>query len=65
MLEHFHRVLNGYPEKRAIGYFRKFIVRYARLHPNRKQVTMTLMKAESRAAVEAGINALYTDGEAH
>lgn len=65
MLEHFHRVLNGYPEKRAIGYFRKFVVRYARLHPSRKQVTTTLMKAESRAAVEAGIDALYADGEAH
>lgn len=63
MLEHFHRVLNGYPEKRAIGYFRKFVVRYARLHPNRKQVTITLMKAETRAAVEAGIDALYCGDE--
>lgn len=64
MLEHFHRVLNGYPEKRAIGYFRKFVVRYARLHPNRKQVTITLMAAETRAAVEAGIDALYGGDEA-
>jgi tRNA-dihydrouridine synthase B len=61
MLEHFHRVLQGHPEKRAIGYFRKFMIRYARLHPNRKQVTITLMKAETRAAVEAGIDALYGD----
>ncbi len=64
MLEHFHRVLSGYPEKRAIGYFRKFMIRYARLHPKRKQVTITLMKAETRAAVEAGIEALYGDGAA-
>jgi tRNA-dihydrouridine synthase B len=64
MLEHFHRVLQGHPEKRAIGYFRKFMIRYARLHPNRKQVTITLMKAETRAAVEAGIDALYGDGHA-
>ncbi len=64
ILEHFHRVVCGYSEKRAIGYFRKFIVRYARLHPHRKQVTITLMKAETRAAVEAGIDALYGDGSA-
>lgn len=62
MLEHFHRVLCGHPEKRAIGYFRKFMIRYARLHPKRKQVVMTLMQAESRAAVEAGIETLYDDG---
>ena len=61
VLEHFHRVLNGYPQKRAIGYFRKFVVHYARRHPKRKQVTMTLMKAQTRAAVEAGIDALYGD----
>jgi tRNA-dihydrouridine synthase B len=64
MLEHFHRVLCGYPEKRAIGYFRKFMIRYARLHPKRKQVTITLMKAETRAAVEAGIDALYRESHA-
>ncbi|UCD53128.1 MAG: tRNA-dihydrouridine synthase [Phycisphaerales bacterium] len=59
MLEHFHRILQGYPEKKAVGYFRKFVVGYARRHPERKRVLLTLMKAETRAEVEAGIDAWY------
>ena len=57
MLDHFHRVLKAYPEKKAVGYFRKFVVGYARRHPRRKQVLLTLMKAKTRAEVEAGIDA--------
>jgi tRNA-dihydrouridine synthase len=59
MLEHFHRILQGYPEKKAVGYFRKFVVGYARRHPQRKQVLLTLMKARTRAEVEAGIDTWY------
>jgi len=61
MLEHFHRICQGYPEKKAVGYFRKFVVRYARRHPNRKQVLLTLMQAKTRAEVEAGIDTWYHD----
>ncbi len=59
MLEHLDRVTSGYPEHRAVGYFRKFIVGYARRHPKRRHVLQTLMKAKTRQEVEAGIDAWY------
>ncbi len=61
LLEHLGRVTDGYPEHRAIGYFRKFLVFYARRHPKRRHVLATLMKTRTRAEVEAGINAWYGD----
>ena len=60
MLEHLDRVCQGYPEVWATGYFRKFMLHYVRRHPKRKQVQLALMKARTRAEVEAGINAWYT-----
>jgi nifR3 family TIM-barrel protein len=59
MLEHLDRVLQGYPEKWGIGYFRKFMIYYVRRHPKRKLVMQTLIRAKTRAEVEAGINAWY------
>lgn len=64
MLEHFDRVLNGHPEYRAVGYFRKFVVHYARRHPKRKHVLQTLLKARSRREVEAGIDLWYAAEDA-
>ncbi len=61
MLEHLDRVLQGYPERRGVHYFRKFAVHYAHRHPKRKHVTLTLIKANTRREVEAGINAWYAD----
>ena len=61
MLEHFRRICQSYAEKRAVGYFRKFVVGYARRHPKRKQVLLGLMKAKTRAEVEAGIAAWCQD----
>ena len=58
-LEHLDRVVQGHPEHRAIGYFRKFLVFYARRHPKRRQMLGMLMKAKTRSEVEAGINAWY------
>jgi len=52
-------VTEGYLESRAIGYFRKFLVFYARRHPKRRHVLAALMKARTREQVEAGINAWY------
>ena len=74
MLEHLDRIL-GSPNAKSrvrgssqrsseawgIGYFRKFMIHYARRHPKRKQVVLTLIKARTRAEVEAGINAWYND----
>jgi nifR3 family TIM-barrel protein len=65
MLEHLDRVLRGYPEKWGIGYFRKFMIYYVRRHPKRKQVVLTLIKAKTRAEVEAGINAWYNEEAWH
>ncbi len=72
MLEHLDRILGspnaksrvrgsrgGHPEKWGIGYFRKFMLHYVRRHPKRKQVVQTLIKAKTRAEVEAGIDAWY------
>ncbi len=61
MLDHFHTILEGYQEKRAVGYFRKFLVRYARRHPQRKQVLAELMQAMTQSDVEAGIKKHYTE----
>jgi len=60
MLEHFGLNQQSYPEKDAVRRFRKFIVGYARRHPERKAAQMSLMKAKTRAEVEAGIDAWYT-----
>ncbi len=61
ILEHFHRVLEGHHEKKAIGYFRKFMVNYARRHPKRKKLLIDFMLAADRAAVEAVIDTWYVD----
>ena len=61
MLEHLQGTLQGYPEQLGVGHFRKFAVGYARRHPKRKQVVVTLLKAKTRAEVEAAINIWYKD----
>ena len=61
MLEHLDSILRHYPEAKGVGYFRKFVARYVRRHPRRKQVQMTLMAARTRAEVEAGIDAWYRE----
>ena len=61
ILEHFSRICQDYPERKAVGYFRKFVAGYARLHPQRKGVLLVLMKAKTPAQVETGIDACYQD----
>jgi nifR3 family TIM-barrel protein len=63
MLEHLDLVAGGYHEHRAVGFFRKFIVGYAKRHPKRKHVLQTLLKAKTRQEVEAGIDAWYAGDE--
>jgi tRNA-dihydrouridine synthase B len=60
MLEHFSLIRQSYAEKDAVRRFRKFIVGYARRHPERKAAQQSLMKAKTRAEVESGIDAWYT-----
>lgn len=64
MLEHLDRVVLGHPEHRAIGYFRKFLVYYARRHPKRRHMLGALMKAKTRGEVEAGIKEWYSGASA-
>ena len=61
MLEHFERVLDSYPEKKAVGNFRKFAVAYARRHPRRKPTVLAIMKGKARAEVETAINVWFTE----
>jgi nifR3 family TIM-barrel protein len=62
LLEHLAQVMDGYAEQRAVGYFRKFLVSYARRHPKRRHVLQTLLHATSRKEVEAGIETWYGGG---
>ncbi len=64
MLDHLDWTMQDYPEKRGVGYFRKFAVGYARRHPKRKLVVLALMKAQTRAEVETAINAWYNTASA-
>ena len=60
MLEHFEQMLQIYPEKKAVGNFRKFAVRYVRRHPKRKPALLAMMAAKTRAEVEAALDEWYT-----
>jgi len=59
MLEHFRQMLRIYPEKKAVGNFRKFAVRYVRRHPKRKQALLSMMAAKTSSELEAAINTWY------
>jgi tRNA-dihydrouridine synthase B len=59
MLEHLHDMMYDYPERLAVTRFRKFLVGYTRRHPKRKQVLLMLLKARTRAEVEAGVETWY------
>lgn len=61
MLEHFELILQDYPEKKAVGIFRKFAVGYVCRHPRRKPVLISLMKARTRVDVKNAIDAWYTN----
>ena len=47
ILRHFELVCQLYPGTKAVRYFRKFLVRYCRLHPQRKTLLAALMAADS------------------
>ena len=60
ILWHFENVLRLHrPERRAVGYFRKFMVGYAKRHPQRKKVLMTLLAAKTADQFLAGIQHWY------
>ncbi len=51
ILRHFDMILDLYPIRKAIPYFRKFCVYYCRRHPRRKKVQYDLLKAVEVDAV--------------
>jgi len=59
MLEHFEQMLRIYPEKKAVGNFRKFAVRYVRRHPKRKPVLLSMMAAQNRDELVNAIDSWY------
>jgi tRNA-dihydrouridine synthase B len=64
MRKHFEMVGRLYTPIKAIRYFRKFLIRYCRLHPRRKQAQKTLLAANSQAQLLAGIERWYGNHEA-
>lgn len=62
ILRHFEGILRLHrPERRAVGYFRKFMVGYAKRHPQRKKVLMTMLAAKTRDQVIAGLDQWYSE----
>ncbi len=61
MLEQLDLMLQIYQEQPAVRRFRRFIVGYARRHPEHKKVLLALMKTKTRDELEAGINTFYSD----
>jgi tRNA-dihydrouridine synthase B len=57
--KHFEMICRLYTPVKAIRYFRKFLVRYCRLHPERKQVQKTLLSANSQTELLAAIERWY------
>lgn len=60
ILRHFEQVLLlRRSERRAVGYFRKFLVNYAKRHVHRKKVLATLLAAQTADQLRAGIEQWY------
>ena len=48
ILKHLEDILQLYEPKKAIGYFRKFLVNYCKLHPKRKITQKALLAAKNK-----------------
>jgi tRNA-dihydrouridine synthase len=59
MRRHFEMICGLYAPIKAIRYFRKFLVRYCRLHPQRKQAQKTLLAADNKTQLLAGFKKWY------
>lgn len=51
MKEHLEDICKLYHERKAVGYFRKFAVQYCKRHPERKNVLLAIMDADTKAQV--------------
>ena len=59
ILEHFELVRGLYEKKKVIPIFRKFIVGYCKLHPQRRKVQKSLISAASEEELLAAIRSWY------
>jgi len=57
--KHFEMICQLYEPIKAVRYFRKFIARYCRLHPRRKQAQKALLAANDRAGLLIAIKRWY------
>jgi tRNA-dihydrouridine synthase B len=61
MRKHFEMICLLYEPMKAIRYFRKFLIRYCRLHPRRKQAQKALLAADNRKDLLIEIQRWYDD----
>ncbi|MBN1393218.1 MAG: tRNA-dihydrouridine synthase family protein [Sedimentisphaerales bacterium] len=59
--KHFEMICRLFDPVKAVGYFRKFLVRYCRLHPMRKQAQKSLLAANGKAQLLVAIEKWYGD----
>lgn len=59
IVEHFEQVCSLYPLKKAIPYFRKFLVGYCKRHPQRKKPQMAFLAAKSKEQLLSSIDRWY------
>ena len=57
--QHFEMICRLYTPIKAIRYFRKFLIRYCRLHPERKKAQKALLAANSKIQLLAEIERWY------
>ena len=61
--KHFEMICHLYEPIKAVRYFRKFLVRYCRLHPKRKQAQKALLAAKSKAELLIVFRRWYVDNQ--
>jgi len=59
ILRHFEMVVDQYGPSKAVGFFRKFSVKYCRRHPQRKKVQMQLLAARETDEVRQLLKQWY------
>ncbi len=57
--KHLDMIFELFNDRKVVGYFRKFISRYAILHPDRKKATMDIIAADSKTQLYAALKRWY------
>lgn len=61
MLQHLEWILELYPERKAVPFFRKFAAHYSKRHPRRKAALPDLMAAKTAEQVRQAIRHWFND----